>query len=141
MPSVKKHCAISEKRTGYAFGKLHEWIDEDAEELGVDHRKRRHYFNRRDEKEIRDYWDAKKGPGWGEKAVVEWLFHIALDNLETAYKFSVRDGSYGRKTYDRMEFAFNRNGYIDCTFDRIPDTPYRSGTPTQALRRKVSHSK
>jgi hypothetical protein len=120
MPSVKKHCAISQKRTGYAFGNLHEWIDQDAEELGVDHRKRRHYFNRKDEKEIKDYWDTKKGEGWGEKAVVEWLFHIALDNLETAYKFSLRDGSYGRNTYNWMEVAFNRNGYIDCRFARIP---------------------
>jgi len=123
MPSVKKHCAISEKRTGYAFGKLHEWIDEDAEELGVDHRKKRHYFNRKDQKEIKDYWDAKKGEGWGEKAVVEWLFHIALDNLETAYKLSLKDSSYGRNTYNCIEVAFSRNGYIDCKFDRIPGTP------------------
>ena len=126
MPGVKKHCAISEKRTGYAFGKLHEWIDEDAEELGVDHRKKRHYFNRKDQKQIEDYWDAKKGEGWGEKAVVEWLFHIALDNLETAYKFSLRDSSYGRNTYNCVEVAFNRNGYIDCKFDRTPATPFTS---------------
>ena len=122
MPSVKTHCAISEKRTGYAFGKLHEWIDEDAEELGVDHRKRRHYFNRKDQKQIKDYWDAKKGEGWGEKAVVEWLFHIALDNLETAYKFSLRKDSYGANTYNCIEFAFKRNGYIDCEFKRTPGT-------------------
>jgi hypothetical protein len=129
MPSVKKHCAISKKRTGYGFGKLHEWIDEDAEELGVDHRKRRHYFNRKDHKEIKDYWDTKRGEGWGEKAVVEWLFHIALDNLETAYKFSLKEGSYGRNTYNCIEVAFNPNGYIDCRFDRIPEMPYQSGLP------------
>jgi hypothetical protein len=141
MPRLEVHCAISKTRTRFGFEELHTWIDKDAQDLGVDHRKRRHYFNIKDEKEIRDYWDEKKGKGWGEKAVVEWLFHIALDNLETAYKFSVRDGSYGRRTYNRMEFAFNRNGYIGCTFDRIPDTPYRSGAATQALRRRVSHSK
>ena len=123
MPSVKTHCAISRKRTGYAFGKLHEWIDENAGELGVDHRKRRHYFNRKDQKDIKDYWDTKRGEGWGEKAVVEWLFHIALDNLETAYKFSLKEVSYGRNTYNCIEVAFNPNGYIDCKFDRIPATP------------------
>ena len=120
MPSVKVHCAISEKRTGCAFGKLHEWIDEDADELGVDHRKKRHYFNRKDQRQIKDYWDAKKGEGWGEKAVVEWLFHIALDNLETAYKLSLNGNSYGSNTYNYIELLLNPNGYIDCRFDRIP---------------------
>jgi hypothetical protein len=123
MPSVKKHCAISEKRTGYAFGRLHEWIDGHAEELGIDHRKRRHYFNRKDQKEIKDYWDMKKGEGWGEKAVVEWLFHIALDNLETAYKFSLNKNSYGANTYNHIDVVLNPNGYIDCSFDRVPATP------------------
>jgi hypothetical protein len=123
MPSVKKHCAISAKRTGYAFGKLHEWIDEDAEEVGVDHRKKRHYFNLEDQKTIKDYWDKKRGRGWGEKAIVEWLFHIALDNLETAYKLSSKRDSYGANAYNRIEITLNRNGYIDCEFDRVPATP------------------
>ena len=121
MPSVRKHCAISRKRTGYGFGKLHEWIDKDAMSTGVDHRKERHYFNLEDQKAIKDYWDEKKGKGWGEKAIVEWLFHIALDNLETAYKLSLREHSYGRNTYNCIEIVFNPNGYIDCNFRRLAD--------------------
>lgn len=124
MPSVRTHCAISQKRTGFGFEELHRWIDDGAKTMGVDHREKRHYFNRKDQREIKDYWDAKKGKGWGEKAIVEWLFHIALDNLETAYKLSLKEDSYGRNTYNCIEVAFNRNGYIDCKFDRIPGTPY-----------------
>lgn len=118
MPSGKKHCAISRKRTGYGFGELHEWIDKNAVNMGVDHRKERHYFNLEDQKTIKDYWDRMKGEGWGEKAIVEWLFHIALDNLETAYKLSLNEGSYGANTYNCIQFVFNPNGYIDCKFKR-----------------------
>lgn len=118
MPSVKKHSAISKKRTGYGFGKLHEWIDKGAKDIGVDHRKERHYFNLKDQRTIKDHWDERKGKGWGEKAVVEWLFHIALDNLETAYKYSLKESSYGRNTYSCIKVVFKPNGYIDCNFDR-----------------------
>ena len=124
MPSVRTHCAISKQRTGFEFEELHRWIDEDARDLGVDHRKKRHYFNRKDQRKIKDYWDAKKGKGWGEKAIVEWLFHIALDNLETAYKLSLKEGSYGANTYNCIEFVLNPNGYIECEFKRIPGTLY-----------------
>ena len=120
MPSVKVHCAISEKRTGCTFGKLHEWIDEDAEELGVNHRNKRHYLNDVDKDKIKKFWDNEMGEGWGEKAIVEWLFHIALDNLYTAYKFSLRKDSYGANTYNYIELLLNPNGYIDCRFDRTP---------------------
>jgi len=121
MPSVKKHCAISKKRTRFAFGELHEWIDKDAKTTGVDHRKERHYFNLEDQKTIKDYWDERKGKGWGEKAIVEWLFHIALDNLDTAYQLSLKEGSYGQKTFNCIEVVFKRNGYIDCKFKRLVD--------------------
>jgi hypothetical protein len=135
MPSVRIHCAISQKRTGFGFEDLHRWIDNGAKTMGIDHRRKRHHFNLEDQKHIRDFWDATKGPGWGEKAVVEWLFHIALDNLETAYKCSLRDSSYGPNTYNRMEITLNRNGYIDCEFDRVPATPCQSGPPQ--IRRYV----
>jgi len=121
VPSMRKHCAISRKRTGYGFGKLHERIDKDAKNTGVDHRKERHYFNLEDQKAIKDYWDERKGKGWGEKAIVEWLFHIALDNLETAYKLSLKEGSYGRNPYNCIEVVFKPNGYIDCNFKRLAD--------------------
>ena len=120
MPNVRTHCAISKKRTGYGFGELHEWIDKNAKTTGVDHRKERHHFNLEDQKTIKDYWDKTKGKGWGEKAIVEWLFHIALDNLETAYKLSLNKASYGANTYNCIEVVLNRNGYVNCEFKRIP---------------------
>lgn len=118
MPSVKTHCAISKQRTTFAFGELHEWIDKDAKTTGVDHRKERHHFNLADKKAIKDYWDKTKGKGWGEKAIVEWLFHIALDNIDTAYKLSLKRRSYGHNTYNCIEVHLHPNGYIDCSFTR-----------------------
>ena len=88
MPNLGAHCAISKQRTGVAFEELHRWIDSPAEELGSDHRIIRHAYTRDDANKIRRYWDRKKGSGWGDKAVIEWLFHIAIDNIHTAFKFS-----------------------------------------------------
>jgi hypothetical protein len=45
--------------------------------FGADHRVERHFYNEDDKNYIKGYWDAK-GEGLGEKAVVEWLFHIAI---------------------------------------------------------------
>jgi hypothetical protein len=92
MPSVKTHCAISQKRTGNDFAELHKWIDEPTKDLGSDHRIERHYYNDDDKNTIKRRW--------GEKAVIEWLFHIALDNLYTAFKMSKQSFSYGDKTYN-----------------------------------------
>jgi len=118
MPSGKTHCAISQQRTDFAFGKLHDWIDKDAKTTGVDHRKERHHFNRADMEAIKDYWDKEKGKGWGEKAIVEWLFHIALDNIDTAYKLSRKSRSYGKNTYNVIEIHLHPNGFIECKFRR-----------------------
>ena len=90
MPNIRAHCAISKQRTGFNFEELHRWIDNPPEinNLGVDHRIERHAYTVADEQYIKTYWDQKKGPGWGEKAVIEWLFHVAIDNISTAYKLS-----------------------------------------------------
>ena len=61
MPSLKTHCAISKKRTGYSFSELHKWIDESSKQYGYDHRKIRHSFNEREAKQIKQYWENKKG--------------------------------------------------------------------------------
>lgn len=82
MPSLKVHCRISKDRTGFNFKELHEWIDS---KKGINHRTLRHSYNLKEENQIKKYWNDKK-QGLGEKAVVEWLFHIAVDNLETAFK-------------------------------------------------------
>lgn len=85
MPSLRVHCAVSKERTGFDFKELHEWIDAPYKKLGFNHRLERHAYNTADEKEILKYWE-NKSEGFGDKAVVEWLFHIAIDNLETAFK-------------------------------------------------------
>jgi len=123
MPSLKTHCAISMKRTGIDFEELHGWIDASAEELGYDHRTRRHHFNQSDKNTIKGYWDAKGG--LGEKAVIEWLFHIALDNLSTAFKMSKQGFSYGDKAYNLMEFGLNKSGYIHCNFRTVEEHELR----------------
>jgi hypothetical protein len=88
MPSVKTHCAISLKRTGIDFAELHRWIDEPTGRLGSEHRIRRHHYNEKEKNLIKGYWDAKRG-GLGEKAVIEWLFHMAIDNLATASRMTI----------------------------------------------------
>ena len=121
MPGFKTHCAISKKRTGCSFSELHRWIDEPYKKLGKNHRTERHYLNDKDMRAIKNYWDKKKGKGWGQKAIVEWLFHIALDNLDTAFKFSKQSWSYGENAYNFMEFGLNRSGYIHCNFGKIDE--------------------
>ncbi len=83
---LKTHCAMSVDRTGFDFNSLHQWIDKSQKQKGVNHRNQRHHFNIKDKETIKKFWDKKKGKGWGEKALQEWLFHIALDNLNTAFK-------------------------------------------------------
>jgi hypothetical protein len=120
MPSVKTHCAISKRRTGNGFLELHKWIDAPTISLGAEHRMERHHYNDYDKNTIKKYWDAK-GEGLGEKAVIEWLFHIALDNLYTAFKMSRQSFSYGEKTYNLMEFGLSKSGYIHCEFSRVDE--------------------
>jgi len=126
MPSLRTHCAISKKRTGNDFAELHRWIDKPTKRLGSDHRRKRHHFNEDDKNTIKIYWDAKR-KGLGEKAVIEWLFHIALDNLATAFKMSNKSFSYGPKTYNLMRFGLSKSGYIHCDFERVDerDLPFR----------------
>ena len=131
MPNHKTHCAISKKRTGFDFSELHKWIDENQKEDGINHRRKRHYYNETDKKSIKEHWNKEKdnrGKPLGEKALVEWLFHIAIDNLETAYKFSSKKFSYGVKTYNYIEICFHksRDGDIGLNFKHLPESklPY-----------------
>ncbi len=87
---LEAHCAISKDRTGFDFKDLHQWIDEAQKKKGVNHRAKKHFFNTKDANEIKRYWNKERGTGWGEKAIQEWLFHIALDNLDTAFKMQNR---------------------------------------------------
>ncbi len=118
LPNLRIHCAISKQRTGYAFKELHEWIDSSSEKLGSDHRIERHAYTEKDRAAIRK-WNRKKGSGWGNKAIVEWLFHIAVDNINTAFKFSKRRHYYGKRTYNLLEIGIQDSGYIHAAFDRL----------------------
>jgi hypothetical protein len=117
MPSNKIHCAISKKRTGHTFEELHQWIDKPSEESGVDHRRERHNYDKKDEEYIRNYWEKKEG--LGDKAVVEWLFHIALDNLCTSFKESHK--IYKNNTYNFYTIGLHESGYINLDFHHFPD--------------------
>lgn len=118
MPSGSVHQAISKERTGFDFAKLHEWIDKPYKKFGADHRLFRHAYCEDDERTIRDYWNHEKGSGWGDKAVVEWLFHIAIDNLETAFKKA--RNAYSGMAYNFFEFGLLPDSkYIFFDFDRL----------------------
>ena len=119
MPSLKTHCAISMKRTRIDFSELHRWIDEPTGRLGTEHRRKHHHYNEKDKVTIKGFWDARGG--LGEKALIEWLFHIALDNLSTAFKMSKQKFSYGDKAYNLMEFGLNKSGYIHCKFQTVDE--------------------
>ena len=107
MPCIEEHCKISLQRSKGKndFRELHEWIDEPKKELGVNHRLLRHTDNATDREYIKN--------NWGDKAVVEWLFHIAIDNLVTAYRSS--NEVYGT-AYNYYRFALPDHGelVIDC---------------------------
>jgi len=95
MPSVEAHCKISKHRTGNEYRDLHDWIDAPKKELGLNHRIERHSDNEIYRKYIRE--------NWGEKGVIEWLFHIAIDSLDTAYKASY--SVYKERTYNYYEIG------------------------------------
>ena len=51
--------------------------------------------------------------------MVEWLFHIALDNIDTAFKVS--QDCYGKSTYNYLEFGIASTGFFHVNFDRYED--------------------
>ncbi len=107
MPSLEEHCKISLERTKGCndYRELHEWMDEPKGHLGINHRLKRHTDNSAD----REYIIRR----WGEKAVVEWLFRIAIDNLVTAYRSS---NNVYCTAYNYYRFALPDYGelVIDC---------------------------
>jgi hypothetical protein len=115
MPKLDQHCAISKKRTGFDFRELHMWMDAPKDKLGYNHRIRRHLYNEEEEKKIKDYWENKRGKGWGQRAVVEWLFHIALDHLSTAFKKS--KSVYGERTFNYIAFGLSKTNYVHLDHD------------------------
>ena len=114
MPDFETHCKISKLRTGEEFRELHTWMDEPKNYLGPDHRIERHSFHN-------GYKNFVEGK-WGKKAVVEWLFHIALDNLDTANKFAVNTYSRG---FDDIRIKFDGKELSSCEFTKTYPNSFR----------------
>jgi len=53
---------------------------------------------------------------WDSLAAMN-LFHLAIDNLYTAFKMSSKDVSYGQKTYNLMTSGLSKSGHIHCSFE------------------------
>lgn len=121
MPSLKLHCAVSRERTGFNFKQLHEWIDAPQKQMGRNHRLERHALNDKETKQIRDFWEKTKGNGWGDKAVCEWLFHIAIDNLETAFK-TANKAYRGNNAFNYFKFGLKPSSkFIYFDFGRLDE--------------------
>jgi hypothetical protein len=96
MPNSKTHFAISKIRTGKTFESLHKWIDENKEDRGVNHRAKNHFYT----DELKNFVSNNFG---GPRAVSEWLFHIALDNLDTSV---INDWNYAEEDRNFFKFGF-----------------------------------
>ena len=99
MPSVRVHCAISKKRTGKDYKELHQWIDE---KKGVNHRKENHHYST----QLKDHVSQNFG---GAEAVSEWLFHIALNSLDTSI---INDWKSLNNNRNLFKIGFSESGYI-----------------------------
>ena len=104
MPYIEEHCHISYTRTKKNYLELHKWIDEGQKQLEENHRLIRHSYNEIDREYIKENFG-------GQEAVIEWLIHIALDNLQTAYKTS--KFVYQDRAWNHYEIKFDKNGRIE----------------------------
>ncbi len=111
MPNWKTHFAMSKIRTGKSFENLHKWIDENKEDRGINHRSEKHYYTN----DLKNYVSITFG---GAEAVSEWLFHIALDNLDTSVS---NDWNFANKDRNFYKFGFCNDGYIFYSEDELND--------------------
>jgi len=111
MPSNRVHCAISKKRTGKNYKELHQWIDDNKEDRSVNHRSKNHYYS----EELRKFVYTNFG---GNEAVSEWLFHIALDNLDTSI---INDWNHLKIKNNFHKFGFEPDGFIHYEEDELDD--------------------
>lgn len=112
MPHNKVHCAISKKRTGNTYKDLHQWIDDNKDDKSVNHRSKNHYYS----EELRNFIYSKFG---GNEAVSEWLFHIALDNLDTSV---INDWNYLKIKNNFHKFGFEPDGFIHYEEEELDDS-------------------
>lgn len=111
MPSNQVHCAISKKRTGKTYKELHQWIDNNTDDKSVSHRSKNHFYSN----ELREEVFRRFG---GAEAVSEWLFHIALDNLDTSV---TNDWNYLKVNNNFHKFGFEPDGFIHYEEDELDD--------------------
>jgi hypothetical protein len=113
MPDTQTHCKISKERIKTKdFKELHEWMDESQKYFGENHRTERHTLN--------DVYLNYVKEKWGNEGVIEWLFHIAIDNLETANKFAIE--RYGdSNTFKEIKFLFDGKDISSIDFIRFFD--------------------
>jgi hypothetical protein len=119
MPKWKIHFALSEKRTGKRYEELHKWIDENKDEVGVNHRSKNHYYD----EELKDFVSKNFG---GAEAVSEWLFHIALDNLDTSV---TNDWNYLKVDENFHKFGFSPDGFIYYQEDILDEGDFEGEFP------------
>lgn len=111
MPKNEVHCAISKKRTRKTYQELHRWIDDNKENRGVDHRNKKHVYS----EELRDFIFNRYG---GSEAVGEWLFHIALDYLDTS---TTNEWDYKEEDINFYKFGFEPDGFIHYEEGKLTD--------------------
>ena len=109
MPKNKIHCAISIKRTGKSYENLHKWIDDNKDDTTVNHRSEKHFYT----DELRKHISENFG---GPEAVSEWLFHIALDNLDTSV---TNDWNWAENDGNFFKLGFEEDGFIHYEEDEI----------------------
>ena len=117
MPLNEVHCAISKKRTGKTYKELHQWIDNNIDDRSVNHRRVNHRSkNHHYSKELRKFVYTSFG---GNEAVSEWLFHIALDHLDTSITNYWRNGVSDNNFH---AFGFELNGFIHYDEAELTDS-------------------
>ena len=122
MPKWKIHFALSSKRTDRnSYEKLHKCIDKDDEnDKDVNHRNNgRHIYT----EENRKFIHLNFG---GDEAVSEWLFHIALDNLDTSVT-----NDWMRKVSDNNfhKFGFQDDGFIHYEEHELNEDDFENEFP------------
>ena len=120
MPSGKIHRAISKKRTGNSYAELHSWIDDNEEDIGVNHRNKKHYYT----EDLREEVSRRFG---GAGAVSEWLFHIALDNLDTSV---TNDWMHDISDSNFHKFGFEEDGFIHYEEYGLDDDEFEEEFPS-----------
>ncbi len=76
MPSVRKHCELSKRRTGKTYRELHEWMDPWTSDTRLAEQ-------RHDVTNIPRHMDYVRKT-WGEEGVKEFLQHIK-DDYKTGF--------------------------------------------------------